>query len=1423
MTNQQTDERLDALLADYFQRLDQGEAVAPSSLFDSNPDLEAELREFFDAASFVEQLAGPTHSEQSQMLSVNDTARSVLLGETIVSGVQPVPARAGAIAGKLPQHFGRYEIQRLLGQGAMGSVYLAYDPSLQRQVALKIPKFSDESNPDMRDRFLREARSAATLRHANICPVYDVGRVDGVHYITMAYIEGRTLAEELRAGRTFAPREIATIVRKLALALGKAHSAGVIHRDLKPGNIMLDAEGEPVLMDFGLAYREATDELRLTKSGMIVGSPAYMSPEQIEGDPAKIGAASDIYSLGVVLYEMITGKLPFQGTMMSVIGQIATTEPTPVGQWRKELADSPLERLCRKMLAKSIDDRPQTMQEAARALDYILSGLPGGGSDGEKERMRDGETACAHSDAPSLHPSVSPSLSFTPAPAAEVVKYPEAVLAQESRDRARMFLATTLILVVLVGFFAAAAGVVYIATNQGTLEITSHVDNVQIEVIGENGQVRMLDLDTGTQVVRLPTGDYSIVLSGNRNDVAIDQGKVTVKRGGKVAVTAQLATNLPRPARVDDGFPAERPSKPEETAAEPSVPKPLAVPSDRTAAGQTAISSAGAQSAVALLDARHLAGWRAVSADEKQAQWKMEGGWLLGSPKSYYVTATEFDDFELTFEWKTERDGIGGVYCRAPTDPRTAPRLAAQYVLAFHAPDVSFEPRSVSGSVSRVLAPVEDASKPLGEVNTSRIVCRGTHIEHWLNERKVLEYDVASEDWKRHVKYRHNFNESTPLSPDEFAQSLRGRIVLEAVASRVWFRNMRLQPLVDDTPLGDVTQLYRLDLHQDWVMSVAFAPGDKLLASSGADATVRLWDPATGKQEAELKQHGDDVRSVFFRQDGARFATAAHDGTIKIWDTQKREVLQTLAGHKHKFVTSVLLTPDGKHAVSAADDSQLILWDLASGTAADTVKFHSAAVSCLALAPDGKTIASGGKDNLVILSEITGGKLVRKYRLPGHKDEVRGLAFSPDGSTLVSGGRDGFVRLWDARQGKYRSTMYPAVGVVYAVAVSPDSRWLAVGGGEWKRSGLVKIYDFASGKVVARLTGYPSFVHSLAFTSDSRRIATGGGDKTVRIWQLGPGIAPSALAELRRFKVRAGEALCVVWTPDGRYAIASSSPNDNAVYVWDAETGTLVHRLVGHTNAVMTVSVSPDGSRVLSAALDNSVREWDLKTGQELHRLAAIDASSAAVSPDGHQALVGSHRGKLALWDLEAQTPIRELPGHEKWIDVVRLSKDGSRALTGGRDDCVRLWDVAKGTELQCLKGHASDVKEVAFLADETQALSASVDGTVRIWNLQDGHEIKHIHTGQAWLYGGALLPNGRHVLSAAVNGTVAIWKLEDGSQLGRVDGTLATGALGLALSPSGQQLLTAHKDGSVRVWRIAEPGPPMASTPATDSQRPNP
>ena len=254
----------------------------------------------------------------------------------------------------------------------MGSVYLAEDPELRRHVALKIPKFHDDQDTAARERFYREARAAATISHPNICQVYDIGEQDGTPFITMAYVQGKSLSQFASANRQWPERDVAKLVRKIAVALAEAHAKGVVHRDLKPGNIMLDQRHEPIVMDFGLAGGIGQPgEETLTHTGMLLGTPAYMSPEQAEADFSRVGPASDVYSLGVICYELLTGRLPFQGPIAAMIVQIVRDEPRRPSELRPSL-DERIEAICLKMMAKSPDDRYSTAAEVAAALRQFL-------------------------------------------------------------------------------------------------------------------------------------------------------------------------------------------------------------------------------------------------------------------------------------------------------------------------------------------------------------------------------------------------------------------------------------------------------------------------------------------------------------------------------------------------------------------------------------------------------------------------------------------------------------------------------------------------------------------------------------------------------------------------------------------------------------------------------------------------------------------------------------------------------------------------------------------------------------------------------------------------------------------------------------------------------------------------------------------
>ncbi|MBT4867255.1 MAG: protein kinase [Planctomycetaceae bacterium] len=268
----------------------------------------------------------------------------------------------------VPQTIGRYEIKGRLGQGSMGAVYLAFDSRLHRDVALKVPKFAKADGTGPIERFYREARLAATLSHPSICPVYDIGEADGTRYIAMAYIEGRPLTDYIRSDKPQPVKHIAKTVCRVAMAVQEAHEHGVIHRDLKPDNIMIDENRKPVIMDFGLArrlFKEGED--RLTHSGALVGSPAYMSPEQVDGNPAGITSLSDIYSLGVVLYELLTGVRPFRGYVGAVMGKILHEQPQPPSELRADV-DAKLESICLQMMAKDPQKRYASMDKVAHAL-----------------------------------------------------------------------------------------------------------------------------------------------------------------------------------------------------------------------------------------------------------------------------------------------------------------------------------------------------------------------------------------------------------------------------------------------------------------------------------------------------------------------------------------------------------------------------------------------------------------------------------------------------------------------------------------------------------------------------------------------------------------------------------------------------------------------------------------------------------------------------------------------------------------------------------------------------------------------------------------------------------------------------------------------------------------------------------------------
>ncbi len=267
---------------------------------------------------------------------------------------------------------GRFQIASVLGQGAMGVVYLAHDPDIGRPVAIKTVRpegVGGESLQDLEARFLKEARLAGRLQHPNIVTVYDVGRDHGECFIAMEYVDGQPLTRHLAAGAELPLSARLGIIRQVAEALGHAHERGVLHRDVKPGNILVGRDGRVKVTDFGIGkFTEATTS-ELTRTGHMVGSPAYMSPEQVKGE--KLDGRSDLFSLGIVLYELLTGARPFPGdSITTLVYQILHTEPRDPLELKADLPVSTREVVAR-LLAKAPDRRPANAREFIRELQRI--------------------------------------------------------------------------------------------------------------------------------------------------------------------------------------------------------------------------------------------------------------------------------------------------------------------------------------------------------------------------------------------------------------------------------------------------------------------------------------------------------------------------------------------------------------------------------------------------------------------------------------------------------------------------------------------------------------------------------------------------------------------------------------------------------------------------------------------------------------------------------------------------------------------------------------------------------------------------------------------------------------------------------------------------------------------------------------------
>ena len=629
------------------------------------------------------------------------------------------------------------------------------------------------------------------------------------------------------------------------------------------------------------------------------------------------------------------------------------------------------------------------------------------------------------------------------------------------------------------------------------------------------------------------------------------------------------------------------------------------------------------------------------------------------------------------------------------------------------------------------------------------------------------------------------------LAPMEPAHSLgatlAGRLdgVPELATTVARYRRALPRPqLVPSWPRADQTRaalLRTLSGHDGGVYGCAFSPDGSLLAATGGDRTVRLWEVGTGRPVAVLAGHADRVYDCAFSPDGTLLATASEDGTARLWDLATRETRHVLTGHTDG-VYACAFSGEGAALATTGDDHRVRIWDAASGDARSTLTCHDAhlagcafargtillasvdeanqvriceaetgvvrlvatghagPIRACAFSPDGEIMATAGADGTVRLVDVAAGAV--RHVLRGHRDEVVGCAFAPGGEILASAGEDQTTRLWDTATGSARAVLTGHTGRVYGCAFTADGALLATAG----RDGTVRLWDAVAAAVQLPPEGHTDRVTGCAFSPDGELLASASWDHTVRLWSVAGGAARQVLGE-------AGERVSdCAFAPDGR-TLASVSW-DGALSLWQVPEGGRVADLGGHSDRAYGCAFSETGDLLASAGADGEVRLWETPGGGGGRRLAghAGPVHRCRFAPGGSILASAGVDGTVRLWDAASGSPRRVLTGHEGWVFDCAFSPDGRLLASAGVDGTVRIWDVASGSPQHVLAGHDGWVHGCAFSSDGALLASAGADGCVRLWDPGTGRCRCALRLDDR-LLGCAWHPRAPHVGAVGVRG----------------------------------------------------------------------